>query len=193
MANLCDTQYKVTGDRKAVSDLWFFLQRLGVNCGNVWLGDLAKEYDIDFKQKNISVRGEIYWAEYEEDDDYALLSFDTETAWTACTDFFAELNRVLGGKLSISYKEIECGCGIFCVHDEGEYFPEACCVSSNGTPFEENYDEPFDTVSDAIDEWCEKMNVNRNGRAEDEMLELIGNFEYENCDTYFYINKFDFV
>ena len=193
MANLCDTQYKVTGDRKAVSDLWFFLQRLGVNRGNVWLGDLAKEYGIDFEQKSISVRGEIYWAEYEEDDDYALLSFDTETAWAACTDFFDELNRVLDGKLSISYRETECGCGIFCVHDEGEYFPEECCVSSNGTPFEENYEEPFETISDAIEEWCEKMNVNRNGRTEDEMLELIDKFEYDDNDTYFYIYKFDFV
>lgn len=177
MANLCDTQYKVTGDSKAVSDLWFFLQRLGVNRENVWLGDLANEYGIDFKQKKLSVRGEIYWAEYEENEDYALLSFDTETAWTACTDFFYELNKVLDGKLSISYRETECGCGIFRIHDEGEYFPEECCVSSNGTPFDENYKEPFDTISDAIDEWCEKMNVKRNGRTEDEMLALIDKFE----------------
>ena len=31
MANICDTQYKVTGSRKAVADLWNTLQELEVN------------------------------------------------------------------------------------------------------------------------------------------------------------------
>lgn len=81
MANLCDTQYKITGEKKAVADLWNTLQEMNVNEKNIWLGDLANHYGIDYKAKGFSVRGEIYWAEYEEYSDYALLSFDTETAW----------------------------------------------------------------------------------------------------------------
>ena len=139
-----------------------------------------------------SVRGEIYWAEYEEDGDYALLSFDTETAWTACNDFFNALNDKFEGALSISYREIECGCGIFCVHDEGEHFPEECCVSANGEQFEVMCEEPFDTLADAIEEWCEKMDIGREGRSDEEMHEYIKKYEYKDSDTYFYINKFEF-
>ena len=36
MANICDTQYKVTGSRKAVADLWNTLQELEVNSNNVY-------------------------------------------------------------------------------------------------------------------------------------------------------------
>ena len=73
MANICDTQYKVTGSRKAVADLWNTLQELEVNSKNVYLYLLAEHYGIDYEKKGISVRGHIYWAEYEEnvEDDYA--------------------------------------------------------------------------------------------------------------------------
>ena len=71
MANLCDTQYKITGEKKAVADLWNTLQEMNVNEKNIWLGDLANHYGIDYKAKGFSVRGEIYWAEYEEYSDYA--------------------------------------------------------------------------------------------------------------------------
>lgn len=45
-----------------------------VNSRNIWLDDLAKHYGIDYQKKHISVRGHIYWAEYEEDEDTSLLS-----------------------------------------------------------------------------------------------------------------------
>ena len=97
MANICDTQYKVTGSRKAVADLWNTLQELEVNSKNVYLYLLAEHYGIDYEKKGISVRGHIYWAEFEEnvEDDYALLSFDTESAWSSCDLFFEEVNKAL--------------------------------------------------------------------------------------------------
>ena len=109
MANICDTQYKVTGSRKAVADLWNTLQELEVNSNNVYLYLLAEHYGIDYEKKGISVRGHIYWAEYEEnvEDDYALLSFDTESAWSSCDLFFEEVNKALGDELSISWREVE--------------------------------------------------------------------------------------
>lgn len=72
----------MTGSRKAVADLWKTLQELEVNSKDVYLYLLAEHYGIDYEKRGISVRGHIYWAEYEEDEeyDYALLSFDTESA-----------------------------------------------------------------------------------------------------------------
>lgn len=192
MANTCDTQYKITGERKAVADLWNTINGFDVNQKNVWLGDVAKHYGIDYEQMGISVRGYIYWAEYEENDDYALLSFDTETAWTACNDFFDALNEKFEGAFSISYREIECGCDIFYVHDEGEHFPEECCVSAYGEPFEAMNEEPFDTLADAIEVWCEKTGIKRGERSDEEMLEYISQYEYEDEKTFFFINKFEF-
>ena len=45
MANQATTTYKVTGTRKAVSDLWNTLQSMNVNTKNIWLDDLADLYD----------------------------------------------------------------------------------------------------------------------------------------------------
>ena len=97
MANQATTTYKVTGTRKAVNDLWSTLQKMEVNSKNIWLYQLAEHYGIDYETKQISVRGHIYWAEYEEDpaNDYYLLSFETETAWDACNELFEEINHLL--------------------------------------------------------------------------------------------------
>lgn len=150
MSNICDTQYKVRGSRKAMSDLWNTFQSMDVNSKDVYLYKLAEHYGIDYEHSGISVRGKIYWAEFEDDDDGGLLSFDTESAWSACDLFFDELNEVLGNELSISYREIECGCEIFYVHDEGGFFPEECCVSSSGGNFEDICEDVYDTICDAI-------------------------------------------
>ena len=194
MANTCDTSYKVIGSPKAVKKLWNTLQEMEVNSKNVYLYELAERYGIDYKKKGISVRGFIYWAEFEENesDDYCLLSFDTETAWSACDLFFDELNKALGGELSISYREREPGCDIYFVHDECGWFPEECCVSSSGEPFEESCGDVFSTVKDAINEWCTKMNIEQGERTDAEMLEYISEYDYDDLDTYFYINEFTF-
>lgn len=194
MANTCDTSYKVIGSPKAVKKLWNTLQEMEVNSKNIYLYELAERYGIDYKKKGISVRGFIYWAEFEEkeSDDYCLLSFDTETAWSACDLFFDELNKALGGELSISYREIEPGCDIYFVHDECGWFPEECCVSSSGEPFEESCGDVFSTVKDAINEWCTKMSIEQGERTDAEMLEYISEYEYDDLDTYFYINEFTF-
>ena len=194
MANTCDTSYKVIGSPKAVKKLWNTLQEMEVNSKNVYLYELAERYGIDYEKKGISVRGFVYWAEFEEkeSDDYCLFSFDTETAWSACDLFFDELNKALGGELSISYREIEPGCDIYFVHDECGWFPEECCVSSSGEPFEESCSDVFSTVKDAINEWCTKMNIEQGERTDAEMLEYISEYDYDDLDTYFYINEFTF-
>ncbi len=96
MANQATTTYKVTGTRKAVNNLWNTFQSMEVNNKNIWLSDLAKHYGIDYEAKQICVRGHIYWAEYEEDEDVYLLSFETKqhgmpvmTSSLRLTDFLA--------------------------------------------------------------------------------------------------------
>ena len=194
MANQATTTYKVTGTRKAVSDLWNTLQKMNVNTKNIWLDDLAKYYGIDYETKHISVRGHIYWAEYEEDEenDNFLLSFCTETAWDACNDLFEEINHLLWDELSISYRVCECGCEVYYVHVEGNYFPEEVCVSSYGEPFEDASDDVYETIADAIKEWCSKMNIEQGERTDEEMMDFINEYDYEDDETYFYIRTFTF-
>ena len=192
MANLATTTYKVTGTRKAVSDLWNTLQKMNVNNKNIWLDELAKYYGIDYEAKHISVRGHIYWAEYEEDEDHVLLSFETETAWDACNELFEEINHLLWDELEISYRVCECGCEVYYVHDEGNYFPEEACVSSYGEPFEDACDDVYDTIADAIKEWCSKMNIEQGERTDEEMMDFINEYDYEDDETYFYIRTFTF-
>ena len=55
MANQATTTYKVTGTRKAVSDLWNTLQSMNVNTKNIWLDDLAKFYGASTTRQSISV------------------------------------------------------------------------------------------------------------------------------------------
>ena len=42
MSNICDTQYKVRGSRKALSNLWNTLQMMEVNSKDVYLYKLAE-------------------------------------------------------------------------------------------------------------------------------------------------------
>ena len=194
MANLATTIYKITGPRRNVEDLWTLLQKKEVNNKNVWLGDLAEHYGIDYAKKGISVRGHIYWADFEADEanDCYLLSFETESAWSACDELFDEINRVLNDKLSISYREMECGCDIYYVHDEGKYFTEECCVSSSGEPFEDAFEDVYATIADAVKVWCEKTGIEQGNRTTEEMMNFINDYEYEDSDTYFYIHPFTF-
>ena len=81
------------------------------------------------------------------------------TAWLGCHKFFWALNEVLSDEMSISYLEKEISAGVFCIHDEGEFFTAKCCVYSYGDPFDGFYYDDFNSIEDAIQEWCSKMGV----------------------------------
>ena len=194
MANICDCTYKITGNREAVLNLYNAIKENDDNQSNVSLYKLAEHYCIDYEKRKISVRGSIYFYELDESDnpECPVLTIETETAWTACTLLFNIINLKLNDELSISYREIEVGCCIFCTHDEGEWFPEQAIVSSSGEPFDDVCEDAYMTFDDAINEWCEKMKFNREGRSTDEMLELIDEYEYDDLDTYFNIYAITF-
>ena len=164
-----------------------------MNSKDVYLYLLAEHYGIDYEKQGISVRGHIYWAEYEENekDDHALLSFDTESAWSSCDLFFEEVNKALGDELSINWREVEPGCGIFFSHDENGFFPEECYVTAYGELFED-CEDAYPTIGDAIDKWCEKTGLSPDGRTEQEMMDYINDYEYEAENAHFHINPIIF-
>lgn len=85
MANLCDTQFIITcGSKEPIINLWESMKELGAEKGYMPLHQLAEHYGIDYEKKYISVRGHVYWADIEanEEDDLYKLSFDVESAWS---------------------------------------------------------------------------------------------------------------
>ena len=195
MANIADTEYKITGSTNAVYDLWSKLEKLSVNEKEVPLYQLAELYGIDYEAKGICVRGCIYWADFERDEknEYCLISFDTGTAWDACEDLFDEINHCLNDGLSISYRVFECGEGLHYVHDEGSFFTEEVAVCSSGKPFEDACYDVYETIGDAVREWCRRMSVDQGSRSDKEMMDYINDYEYEDDCTYFNIYAFVFV
>ena len=191
MANHCYTTYKITGSQKAVKKLWDTLVSMDVNTNCVWLSDLAEHYGIGYENRQISVRGCIFCAEYEESEN--LLTLRTRTAWEGCHKFFWAVNEVLGYEMSISFREKEPDSGIFRIHDEGEFFAKICCVFSFGDPFDELYFYDFNSIEDAIQEWCSKMGVERGDKSEEEMIDYINGYEYDEKGSYFEICKYTIV
>ena len=194
MANICDCTYKITGHNEAIMNLYNAIRENDDKQSNVYLYKLAEHYGVDYEKKKISVRGSIYFYELDESNnpEYPVLTIKTETAWTACTLLFNSINLKLNNELSISYREIEVGCCVFYTHDEGEWFPEQVIVSSSGAPYDDVCEDAYMTFDDAINEWCDKMKFNRDGRNTNEMLELIDQYEYDDMDTYFNIYTITF-
>lgn len=58
--------------------------------------------------------------------------------------------------------------------------------------FEDAYDDVYDTVKDAINEWVSKTGIEQGERTEEQMVNFINKYEYENGETYFYIRLFTF-
>ena len=137
MANLCDTQFILTcGSKEAIMDLWKSMKELGAEDGYMPLHKLAKHYGIDYENKCISVRGHVYWADFEEDEENDLykLSFDVESAWTPPSELIEEIDKKLGEQINIYYRAIESGCELFVIHDPTySFFLEEVCISSSGT------------------------------------------------------------
>ena len=188
MANQCYTIYKITGSQKAVKKLWDTLVSMDVNTQGVWLEDLAEHYGIDYEKQQIAVRGDIFEADYDEDKN--LLTIKTSTAWEGCHNFFWAINEVLGDEMSISFREKEPDSGLFRIYDEGEFFTAKCCVYSFGGPFDDLWYVDFDSIEDAIQEWCSKMGVERGDKSEEEMMDYINGYEYNGLRSFFEIHKY---
>ncbi len=189
MANICDTTFKLVFDEiTRAQEMLETLEQLDKKGTNVCLRDLARHYGIDYKKEHISVRGSYYF--YELDDACHILTIVTESDWTPPVELFDAINEKLGGCASVNYRCVECGFLIFEVRDHYGLFPEECLLDCSGWPFEEKYE--FGSICNAVNYWCTKMNVQRNGRTDGQMLEFIENYKYDSEDTFFYIHPFEF-
>jgi hypothetical protein len=160
------------------------------NGHDIWLCKLAKHYGIDYDKRGISVRGNIYYIERDNED---IMTICTDTAWTGCHELFYAINEVLNNELSISYMELEPGMEIFCVHDEDWFFDEECILYADGMPFDFQHEELFNTIDDAIDFWCERMGVQRDmSLSQKQYLDMIDKYEYDDEDTYFHLYTFTY-
>ena len=54
------------------------------------------------------------------------------------------------------------------------------------------FDDVYDSIEDAIQVWVSKMGIEQGERTNEQMVEFINNYVYENDETYFYINVFVF-
>ncbi|MCF0114076.1 MAG: hypothetical protein HUJ56_01895 [Erysipelotrichaceae bacterium] len=190
MANICNTDYIITGSPIAMETLYDCIVELDKknNGRPIWYGDMCEELDIDReKLVGVSTAGSITF--FEKDDE--VLTLVAESKWSSCNLFWDEVNHKLDDELSISFREIEPGMGIYNVHDEGGYFDEQCCVDSQGEPFEEHWNDVYTYTQDAVDEWCRCMGKEQGDRSLDEMINYINTYEYNEEDTYFYINEFE--
>ena len=197
MPNWAVTDYVITGskeDVKKIADAANNAGKSGDQPGAFgrWLGAFAKNLGIDWEALNIMVRGEFASEiEYNENEDgTAELRFMTESAWAGCDDLFEAVRNLFDGRVSISYCCEEPGCCVYYKHDEGGYFPSEVHIECGGEPFDFQ-DGQYDciTVKDAIDYWCECMEYDSTGKSEEEMLKIIDDYEYEDDDTYYRIDK----
>jgi hypothetical protein len=183
----------IRGERQKVVALRDAIEKYETR-GGTPLWQLAEHFGIDYEKRSICVRGEVYFYDFDDlqDDEYPVLTVCTETAWCACHDLFEALNKELGGELSISWREIEPGCEIYSVYDEGDWFPEEAIVTAWGEPFGPINEDAYLTVDAAIDFWCEMMHEDRQGRTTEQMMEVIENYKYKSDDTYFAIHEITF-
>lgn len=200
MSNYATTTYKVTGPREQVKELATALQTLEPKYSNSYieLSEVAEYFLIDAEECGIDLNGDIFGIEYEEGDDNnsCLLTFTAESKYEPCNDLLYEIDSKLGGELNFSYRWYIAEDELFYVNDEGGFFPEECCVHSEGGPFgEEREWEPVATVREAIDEWGSKTGIEQGDRTDDEMIDFINSYdEYETDDeddrVYYNIYRF---
>ena len=186
MANTCFTTYVITGkeeNSEAYKKLSEFIWSKEV--GDMWLGELAEHYEIDYKWLDISIRG---WIVYCSEKD-GVLTLEVESAWSPNEELFLEINKKLGGQLSISWKAEESGSDIFWIHDEGGYFPERYFVDCDG--WKDCESDYFETAKEVVDYWCKLTGEKRDGKTDKEMLDVIEDWEYENDDMFFVVHEFD--
>ena len=158
---------------------------LDKNAKDLWLGDLAKHYDIDCAALGIDVRGWVI--DYYEED--GVITLDVDSKWSPNEELFLAINDKLDSQFSVSWKAEESGCGIFWIHDEGEYFPERYFVDCDG--FDDCECDYFETAKEVVDYWCKLTGNKRDGKTDEEMLEMIEDWEYEDDDKFFVVHEFD--
>lgn len=191
MANTCFTIYKIMGTDRQTEAYNKLVSALTELKGErfSWLGTLATKLGLDWENMGLPVRGDImHWEEEESPwDNGNILTLEVESAWIPCTELFDAIREHLGGELSISWRAEEPGCEIYWVHDEQGFFDGDNIYADGCGEFESFY---FNSLTEAVNYWCEVMQYDRGEKADADMLNIIENWEYEDEDSYFNIHEF---
>jgi hypothetical protein len=187
MANICSTEYKISGETKYVEMFHNLLNHLGAYQHSLPLNKLSEYFNLNQK-----FGGHIVDVSFDKNE--KILTIRTETPWRGQHLLFHIINILYGEHFYISYREIEEGCEVFNVYNEDYmFYDEECVVYANGELFDYFWEEYFDTIDDAISYWCEKMNFDNTTKTADEMINYINNYQYDEEETYFRIYEFNFL
>ena len=202
MPNWCYTSYKISGSRKAVKDLYERIMKLDRGEGemlengfeNLWLGNLVNDLGGDWNK--IYCRGQII-SDITYDEDLNLLMFETETAWGVMTetfDFVKSYYECQNEELCVSYRGEECGCCLYCIHNEGEFeFVEEYCIDyfhDNDGGVDYCYD--FSEVIEYFEE-VYGVSVPRELNVEDSIKFMENYADEQSEDDFFYIYPYDYI
>lgn len=190
MANICTTDYKVTGSPEQLKVFFDMLDGLNPNGSHAMLYELADKYKIDYSNRRINVRGEIIdLSDYSD----AYIDFTVDSAWTPCTELFEELNeKLFNNELIINWVAVEPGCDIYQIHDPDGVFIECDCCTDISEKFFDGDGYIYEDVDTSINRWCQKMKKSRDQNDED-MIEYINEYDYSDEDVYYLIHVFENV
>lgn len=200
MANIATTEYFFKGSKEDMEKLKGIFVTFAENPKNRHLCNLANKLDINYD--GINIRGYVEKWHYNEDNGDIYLV--TSSAWDSCVEFFHRINKkFFNDELSISYRVVETGVGIFEVHDEGLFFPERFYVSAYYEDEIDSYDDdPIEgeqlSMSDIFDAWCGIIKKNPKEFGENltdrKMMDIIDEYEdYKSENTYFNVYEFQEV
>lgn len=188
MANICDTEVIIRGPQEVLENLNNILDEFWSQAPlgkAIPMIDFLKYLEVE----SDDVRGSITYHYLDKDITTGkdMLLIDTESKWTPMDNAFKALNKSLENVLTISRRAIEPGCDLYWVCDPCDDFPEECYVIDyiNG-------ESDVMTIADAIDNWCEIVNISRDGRSDREMLNVIYGYNNEtiNNDKAYEIHEF---
>lgn len=192
MANIATTEHYFQGSEKDLEKLKGIFENFDKNPKTRQLCNLAEELGINYN--DINIRGYVEeWHCNETNGDIFLL---TSSAWDSCIEFFKRINEeFFNEELSISYRVVETGVGIFEVHDEGLFFPERFYVSAYYEDEIDSYDDdPIEgeqlSMDEIFDAWCRIIGKTPKEFGENltdkKMMNIIDEYEdYKSENTYF--------
>lgn len=184
MANICNTEFYINGDKETIKKFDELISKYkDVNDDNsIEILKIAKDYDLD--KEDINLSGLIFWYKLEDEN---TIHLEMESKWSACADFFVKIKEKLNLNLKISYCEVEPGCEIFNIHDENNRFTHLeCCVdileffgesTMEYYTFEQAIENWFTNMESYIDitKWNNLISIN-------EKINFINDFDYSKFD-----------
>lgn len=182
MPNWCNTSYSLVGSEENVEKAFNALETLNKtprksenkwsfeNCSN-WLGYVVTDI-LGKSWEDISCRGTFNNLNFSFDDNFSLLTFETETAWGPCSELVEELANKYS--LSVNYYSEEFGMCFFEKHNPDGIFHNCFCYSDETNT---NY---YKTLEQFISEYGEQYDLHQGMQIEEVQTIVREKNEYAN-------------